>query len=143
VKFFLSGEIDGTRPGDEIGEKFITACNLVTEKLAPVLENNDYGSEVLELNVIPIIVKLPHEMEGAGWHKERMLFKRKSNSADFRLKIDYDEFCNGNDQHRVNLLIENIISSVLILRKRATKDFDGKQLETDILGAFNKGVDVT
>lgn len=138
MKFFLSGEIDGTRPKDLIDKKFQVASESVSDILTPVLEENDYGEEVLELNIIPIVVKLTEEMEKAGWHKERKLFKRKSNSADFRLRIDYDAFCNGDDQLRVNLLIENIIESVRILKDRATKNFEGERLEADILRCFNK-----
>jgi len=141
VKFFLSGEIDGTKPQDQIDKKFQTASDYVTEKLTPILEAESYGNEVAELNIIPIIVKLSQEMENAGWFKERKLFKRKSNSTDFRLRIDYGEFCNGTDARRIELLVENIIESVRILSQRANKDFDAKRLEFDIRNCF--GVSVT
>ncbi|WP_205597755.1 Imm44 family immunity protein [Paraferrimonas sp. SM1919] len=141
MKFFLSGEIDGTKPQDQIDKKFQVASDYVTEKLTPILEVESYGNEVAELNIIPIIVKLSDEMEAAGWHKERKLFKRKSHSTDFRLRIDYDEFCNGSDEQRIKLLIGNIIESVRILSQRANKSFDGQRLESDILNCF--GVSVT
>lgn len=141
MKFFLSGEIDGTKPQDQIDKKFQIASDYVTEKLTPIIEVENYGNEVFELNVIPIIVKLSDEMETAGWHKERKLFKRKSHSTDFRLRIDYDEFCNGSDEQRIKLLIGNIIESVRLLSQRANKSFDGQRLESDILNCF--GVSVT
>ncbi|GAP75943.1 hypothetical protein W04_2484 [Pseudoalteromonas sp. SW0106-04] len=141
MKFFLSGEIDGIKPQDQIDKKFQAASNYVTEKLTPILEVENYGNEVAELNIIPIIVKLSDEMEAAGWHKERKLFKRKSHSTDFRLRIDYDEFCNCNDEQRIKLLIGNIVESVRILSQRANKSFDGQRLESDILNCF--GVSVT
>ena len=75
-------------------------------------------------------------MDDEGWFRERKLFKRKSSSADFRLRIDYDQFCNGDDKARLDLIVKNIINSVQILRSRATKDFDGERLEADILNAF-------
>ncbi len=141
MKFFLSGEIDGTQPQDKIDKKFQVASDYVTQKLTPILEVESYGNEVAELNVIPIIVKLSDKMEAAGWHKERNLFNRKSRSTDFRLRIDYDEFCNGNDEQRIKLLIGNIIESVRILSQRANKNFDGQRLEYDIRNCF--GVSVT
>ena len=141
VKFFLSGEIDGTKPQDQIDKKFQVASDYVTDKLTPILEAENYGTEVAELNIIPIIVKLSDEMEAAGWHKERKLFKRKSHSTDFRLRIDYDEFCNGSDEQRIKLLIANIIESVRILSLRANNSFDGQRLEFDIQNCF--GVSVT
>ena len=75
-------------------------------------------------------------MENAGWYKERKLFKRKNKSTDFRLRIDYDDFCQGNDENRMKLIIRNIIDSVRVLDSRATKDFDGEVLECDILNLF-------
>jgi hypothetical protein len=137
VKLFLSGEIDGSRPNDFIDKKFQVASDFVSDTLTPILEANDYGQEVLELNIIPIIVKLPQGMEEAGWHKERKLFKRKTNSTDFRMRIDYDAFCNGDDKLRVKLIVENIIESVHILKKRATIDFEAERLEADIVSCFN------
>lgn len=140
VKFFLSGEIDGTKPQDQIDKKFHLASNYVSEKLTPILEAEDYGNEVTELNIIPIIVKLTDEMDAAGWFKERKLFKRKSNSTDFRLRIDYDDFCNGSNDQRVNLLVENIIASVRILSQRTSSDFDAQRLEFDIRNSFGAPV---
>ena len=138
MKFFLSGELDGTRPNDLIDQKFRLASSYIKEKLTPFLAERNYGTEVLELNIIPIIVKLPPEMEEAGWFKERKLFRRKSHSTDFRLRINYDQFCNGSDDSRVQLLIDNIVESVRILSDRAKKDFAGKQLELDIVACFDE-----
>ncbi|QYJ88953.1 Imm44 family immunity protein [Shewanella halotolerans] len=140
MKFFLSGELDGTKPQDQIDKKFQVASDYVTEKLTPILEVESYGNEVAELNIIPIIVKLSDEMEAAGWHKERKIFKRKSHSTDFRLRIDYGEFCNGSDEQRIKLLIDNIIESVRILSQRANKSFDGQRLESDIRNCFGVSV---
>lgn len=138
MKFFLSGELDGTRPHDLIEQKFQLASSYIEEKLTPILAERNYGTEVLELNIIPIIVKQPPEMEEAGWFRERKLFKRKSHSTDFRLRISYDQFCNGTDDFRVQLLIDNIVESVRILSSRAKRDFAGKQLELDIVACFDK-----
>jgi hypothetical protein len=137
VKFFLSGELDGTRPHDLIDKKFQLASTRITEKLTPILAGRNYGTEVLELNIIPIIVQLSPEMEKAGWYKERKLFKRKSHSTDFRLRISYDEFRDATDDSRLQLLIDNIIESVRLLSSRAKNDFAGKQLERDIVACFN------
>ncbi len=50
MKFFLSGEIDGTKPEDQIDRKFQVASHYVSEKLTPIIEAENYGSEVAELN---------------------------------------------------------------------------------------------
>ena len=140
MKFFLSGEIDGSHPHDLIGTKFRIASDFVTEKLTPVLEANDYGQEVQMLGIIPIIMKLPPSMEKAGCFKERKLFQRKKKSTDFRLRIDYDAFCNGDDKLRVKLIFDNILQSVRILKSRTSKHFQGEQLEQDITDCFNQNI---
>ncbi|BHH82364.1 Imm44 family immunity protein [Desulforhopalus sp. 52FAK] len=140
MKLFLSGEISDINIADKIPEKFNKAVGYIESRLKPFLASRDYGEEVNELNIIPVIIKLPKEMESKGWFKERKLFKRKTKSSDFRLRIDYDKFCNGNDDLRINLVIKNIIDSVRILDQRTTKNFDGKKLENDILELFSLSI---
>jgi methyl coenzyme M reductase subunit C-like uncharacterized protein (methanogenesis marker protein 7) len=135
----MSGEVDGTRPSDEVGKKFVTALGEVTEKITKFVSHENYGSEVDELFVAPIIIKQSEERESAGWYKERKLFKRKTRSSDFRLRINYDEFCQATDEKRIKLIVRNIIDSVRILSVRAKRDFDGARLESDILGLFGFG----
>lgn len=95
------------------------------------------SGEIEELNIIPIIVKLSKEIEDTGRHKERKLLKSKSKSADFRLRIDYDDFCHGTDEKRTRLILRNIINSIRTLDSRAIKDFEGKILQRDILNLYD------
>jgi Immunity protein 44 len=137
MDLFISGEISDLIPGHFVYKKYSKARSAVEGKLKPFLLERNYGNEVLELGIIPIIVKITEEMEKGGWHKERKLFQRKSKSCDFRLRVDYDKFQSGTDQEREKLLIKNIIDSVRILGTRAKRDFQAKELEADILGLFH------
>lgn len=136
LQFKMSGEIDGTRRADDIGQKFLAALDAVEGKVAALVSGGSYGGEVESIFVCPVIVKLSPQREQAGWYKERKLFQRKSKSADFRLRIDYDAFSGGSDEQRANLLLRNIVDAIRILGSRATRDFDGARLERDILGLF-------
>ncbi|WP_414830474.1 Imm44 family immunity protein [Alteromonas sp. H39] len=133
MKFVLSGEID-----ESVSKQFQKASSVVQLKLEDFLSERDYGSEVNELNIIPIIVDIPEEMEKQGWYKERKLFRRATHSSDFRLRISYKDFLNGNDEQRISLLIDNIITAIDILSTRAKKDFDHASLKRDILSRFDK-----
>ncbi|MGE6619605.1 Imm44 family immunity protein [Bacillus mycoides] len=131
MRFFLSGELEG-----DIAEEFINIISEISSDLEK-LNSNNYGSEVEEIAIIPIVVNITPEYEDAGFHKERKLFKRKSKEADFRLRIDYETFLLADDSGRKILIIKNIIQSIRILGKRAKSDFNALKLEEDILQVFD------
>ncbi|MHC4552292.1 MAG: Imm44 family immunity protein [Planctomycetota bacterium] len=131
--FFMSSESD--RRFDDFEEPLRRIRNEIEEKIKKYIENKDYGNEVSELSIIPIIVKFNKQMEEEGWFKERKLFKRKSKEADVRLRIDYDRFVNGNNNVKKMLLIGNIIKSIEALSSKA-RDFKAQELVNDILKLF-------
>ncbi|MDE7550268.1 dihydrolipoamide succinyltransferase [Bacillus anthracis] len=131
MRFFLSGELEG-----DIAEEFINIISEIGSELEG-LNSNDYGSEVEEIAIIPIVAKITPEYEDAGFFKERKLFKRKSKEADFRLRIDYETFLSADYATRKILIIRNIIRSIRILGERAKSDFNAIKLEQDILQVFD------
>lgn len=131
MRFFLSGELEG-----DIAEEFINIISEIGSELEG-LNSNDYGSEVEEIAIIPIVAKITPEYEDAGFFKERKLFKRKSKEADFRLRIDYETFLSADYATRKILIIRNIIRSIRRLGERAKSDFNAIKLEQDILQVFD------
>lgn len=131
MRFFFSGELEG-----DIAEEFINIISEIGSELEG-LNSNDYGSEVEEIAIIPIVAKITPEYEDAGFFKERKLFKRKSKEADFRLRIDYETFLSADYATRKILIIRNIIRSIRILGERAKSDFNAIKLEQDILQVFD------
>ncbi|MEF7657821.1 Imm44 family immunity protein [Bacillus sp. ZJS3] len=131
MRFFLSGELEG-----DIAEEFINIISEIGSELEG-LNSNDYGSEVEEIAIIPIVAKITPEYEDAGFFKERKFFKRKSKEADFRLRIDYETFLSADYATRKILIIRNIIQSIRILGEKAKSDFNAVKLEQDILQVFD------
>ncbi|MEX3418989.1 dihydrolipoamide succinyltransferase [Bacillus sp. HSTU-bmb18] len=131
MRFFLSGELEG-----DIAEEFINIISEIGSELEG-LNSNDYGSEVEEIAIIPIVAKITPEYEDAGFFKERKLFKRKSKEADFRLRIDYETFLSADYATRKILIIRNIIQSIRILGEKAKSDFNAIKLEQDVLQIFD------
>ncbi|MGS7464573.1 Imm44 family immunity protein [Bacillus paranthracis] len=131
MRFFFSGELEG-----DIAEEFINIISEIGSELEG-LNSNDYGSEVEEIAIIPIVAKITPEYEDAGFFKERKLFKRKSKEADFRLRIDYETFLSADYATRKILIIRNIIQSIRILGEKAKSDFNAIKLEKDILQIFD------
>ncbi|MGG3754360.1 Imm44 family immunity protein [Bacillus anthracis] len=131
MRFFLSGELEG-----DIAEGFINIISEIGSELEG-LNSNDYGSEVEEIAIIPIVAKITPEYEDAGFFKERKLFKRKSKEADFRLRIDHETFLSADYATRKILIIRNIIQSIRILGEKAKSDFNAIKLEQDVLQIFD------
>ncbi|MGH0677076.1 Imm44 family immunity protein [Bacillus luti] len=119
-----------------MAEEFINIISEISSDLEK-LNSNDYGSEVEEIAIIPIVVKITPEYEEAGFYKERKLFKRKSKEADFRLRIDYATFLSADYAARKILIIRNVIQSIRILGGKAKSDFNAIKLEQDILQVFD------
>jgi hypothetical protein len=125
MRIFMSGEIDRS-----VGEKFIALSNDIEAKLR-VLNDRNYGNEVTNIGIIPIVVT--QKLLDNGFFKERRLFQRKDKGADYRLRINIDKFLNGDESTRRLLIIKNIVCSVRDLARKAKKDFDAKSFERDIL----------
>jgi hypothetical protein len=127
MDIFMSGEIDA-----KISEEYSKISNEIEVKLK-VLQGKDYGYALKSIGIIPICVNLTKEIEEAGFYKERKLFKRKERDADYRLRIDYEKFQNGNDDVKRLLIVKNIIDSIKLLGTKIKDGFDSKKLEDDIL----------
>lgn len=123
MKFFFSGEIE-----HKVYRQFDKIENEVEKKIK-ILESENYGEDLVEVGIIPVIQK-------EEFFKERKLYQRKIKEADYRLFIDYKKFLHGNHDIRIKLLIKNIIDSVRSLDKKA-KNFDGVRLEQNILYLFD------
>jgi hypothetical protein len=111
--------------------------NEIENKIKNYVVDKEYGTELEDIGVIPIIIKFNEEMEKEGWFKERVLFKKSKKDADIRLRIDFDKFVKGDTEKKKLLLIDNVIRSVRAISKKAKKDFRAHELEADILKLFN------
>lgn len=69
-EIFLSGELEG-----DIAEEFINIISEISSELEK-LNNNNYGSEVEKISIIPIVVKITPKYEAAGFFKESFLKRR-------------------------------------------------------------------
>jgi hypothetical protein len=135
MEFMMSSESDGRY--DDFADALRETRNEIARDVKEFLKDRDYGSEVVDLGVIPIIMKFDDEMERQGWFKERVYLKRREADADVRLRIDYDRFVKGDKATKRLLLIDNIIQSIRALSSKANKDFRAGELEQDILALLD------
>ena len=135
MKFIISGEISSIQKDDLIPEKFGDLSQQICQKLNNALSNNTYGEAITVLFLAPMI--LQNEIEFFAVKKERKLIKHKDKLADFRLRIDYQQFNHGSAVDREKLLLKNVVDSIRIIQQRLKNKFEGKELENDILDLWN------
>jgi hypothetical protein len=83
------------------------------------------------IGITPIVAPRG-EIESGKW-KEVKKVLIKSKLAIISLHIDYDAYCNADVQEKKNLVLQNIFESLLVISKKAKKDFDYERLVMDIL----------
>jgi hypothetical protein len=128
VRFFISGEIDGL-----IYDVYRPIRQIVERQLNDALGDKDYGSALKSIGIIPIIMRPEWKVD----RKERKLFQRKQQGADYRLHIDFERFQAGDSDVRLQLLLRNIIASIEDLQRKAGHGFRGQELVDDILSLFH------
>ena len=135
MDFFMTYEIDSRY--NNFGDILRKIGNDIEVKIKNFLKEKNYGTEIQDLSIIPIIIKFNEQMEKEGWFKEKITYKKSKNQADIRLKINYDKFVNGDEITKKLLLIHIIIKSIRELSKKAKNNFKANELEEDILKLFN------
>ena len=124
MEFFFSSELHA-----DIGDLYRITRKKINTILNEGLKDKTYGEVLVEIAIIPIILPEDYLMD----RKERKLFQRKAKEADYRLIIDYEKFKNGNEKERELLLLNNVISAIKDLTKKAKGKFEGEALISDIL----------
>ena len=127
MKFFLSGELDV-----QIGRLWSRTSNRVERKLNRFFLDQDYGSAIKSIAIIPVIMRPEWQAD----FPERRLFQRKKFAADYRTWIDFERVRSGSDELREKLLLANIIEAVSDLKRKAGAAFDGERLIEDLLKLF-------
>ena len=135
IKLFMSGEIDG-----QLGDTYRIVRNEIETKLK-TLESNDYGSEFIDIGIIPIIIDPKRGLFEAGFFKERKLIKRKAREADIRLRTDFDKFFAADYDGKRLLLLENVIRSIRVIGEKSKSDFNADKLIGDIYELFEIDAD--
>jgi hypothetical protein len=125
----MSGETDG-----QISNEYRIVRNEIELKLKQ-LESNDYGSEFVDIGIIPIIIDTKRGLFEAGFFKERKLIKRKTKGADIRLRT-VDKFYAADHNKQRLLLVDNVIRSIKVIGEKSKTDFNSEKLIADILEVF-------
>lgn len=129
MDFFLGAE--GCAPGTT----FWRPLEREFSKKLEILKDSYYGDELTKISIISII--LPPEYFSDGGFKERRVFFRKTHDADIRLRIDYHSFVYAKPSERREIYKQNIVDSIMTLKRKVSKKYLFNQLLSDVDSALN------
>jgi hypothetical protein len=132
MKFFFSGEIDVL-----VTDHWRRVVYPMEKRLNEALGERDYGSVLKDIGLIPVILR----PKWRGIFRERRLFKRKEAEADYRTRIDFDDFMNADDGERQRLVARNLLDAISDLSRKAGKAFRADDLRDDVLKTLNLTLD--
>ena len=124
MEIFLGAEIEGpaTSKWFDLQKEF--------SELLEELKDENYGDSLTSIGIISILMH-PEYFEGEGY-KERRYYSRKNKEADIRLRINYTDFVNANNETRKGIYISHILEAITIAGNKAGDGFDLNRLLFDV-----------
>ena len=110
-----------------VDDEIYRMCN----DISCTIDISKYTSSFDHIGITPIVA--PCEEINAGKWKEVKKILVNSKLAIVSLHIDYDIYCNVDINEKKNLILQNIFSSLWVVRKKTTNDFNYEKLVSDIL----------
>lgn len=105
-------------------------------KVCRLLEKNidvkNYTSLLDTIGITPIVAPTPEICEGK-WQEIKYI-SLAYRMANISLYVDYSAYISAIDQDRkVQLIVDNILNSLLVIKKRLKNNFDYERIKRDIL----------
>ena len=106
--------------------------------LSKNLDVTRYTAELDSIAITPIVA--PIEETNDGKWKEVKIVSLSYRYADISLQIDYQKYVFSDLLCKKELLIDNLLKSLLVVKKKLGKRFDYNNIEKDILLAINSAL---
>jgi hypothetical protein len=111
-----------------LGEKAQEIYYPFSQRLKDHLKDRDYGPGLPQWFLMFVIIgpKTPgHDAP------DRVLYKRKANELDMRLRLDFQAFKSGDRPQRQALLLDCMLRSLDLMAKKKVQNFDAAALKPD------------
>lgn len=95
------------------------------------IDISKYTNTFEHIGITPIIAPI-EEIKIGRWKEVKKVLVN-SKLAIISLHIDYDVYCNADVNEKRNLILQNIVNSLLVVGKRSKNDFNYEKLINDIL----------
>ena len=105
-------------------------------KLCRLLEKNidikNYTSLLDSVGITPIVAP-SSEISDDRW-KELKYVSKRYRMASISMHVNYENYISSNFNEKKTLIIENILGSLLVVKKRLGAAFDYEKIKADICG---------
>ena len=116
-----------------IDDDVYKTCRLLEKNL----DVKNYTSLLDTIGITPIVAPTSEICDGK-WQEIKYI-SLAYRMANISLHVDYSMYISAIDQDRkVQLIVENILSSLLIIKKRLKNGFDYEQVKKDILALISQ-----
>lgn len=130
MEFFLSAEVQASAAA------MLMQLNRLASEALQILSGNYYGDALDNIAIITILVNDNLLLDGG--YKERIVFQRKTHSADIRLRIDYKSFMRATPAKRYEMFVNHILKSIACLAERVDYSFQMNKLLLDMKEALSQ-----
>ena len=115
-----------------IDDDVYKACRLLEKNI----DVKNYTSLLDTIGITPIVAPTSEICDGK-WQETKYI-SLAYRMADISLHVDYSAYISANDQNsKVQLIIDNVLSSLLVIKKRLKNNFDYERIKKDILTLIN------
>ena len=119
----------------DVSAGIIIANNIrIIKSKIETIKVSDYTDVIDEIGIIINCYTI--DIMNAGWGKRREYISYKNRFADIRLPIDFDELVSADRHKQYLMVINNIIESLSVIKRRLDKKkmrFDFERMVQDIL----------
>lgn len=130
LRFWMSGEIQG----DIDDGSFILVRKTVEEAVTQSIEDKSYGQGLKLWAYLAIIL----EPNTDRYYPEVKRYSKRKKEVEFRLKIDHQQFLQGDRQTHLRLLSESVLRCLELMRDMHIKGLDLDRLTADVTDCLGK-----
>ena len=99
-------------------------------KMSSIISKNidvtQYTDLIDTIGIVPIIAPM-----NEGWEEDKRI-SLTYRMASIALRSNYDEYCDGDINIKKKIIVENIVESLKVIKKRLKGKFDYEQMVQDI-----------
>ena len=111
-----------------IDDDVYKVCRLLKKNI----DVKNYTSLLDTIGITPIVAPISEICDGK-WQETKYI-SLAYRMANVSLHVDYSAYISANDQNsKVQLIIDNVLSSLLVIKKRLKNNFDYERIKKDIL----------
>jgi len=134
MNLFLNSPSHYTQEFGVIEEVYVM-CQYISQNV----DVRKYTDCLDTIGIVPMIA--PPEIIAETEWKEIKHISTRFRMANIALCTDYEEYCNADLNDKKKIVIENILDSLKVIKKKLREKFNYEQMEKDIMVYYNKFVE--